>query len=329
MQTPHILTVGPGAQYATLSDAIAHLPPDDGSPAEIRLAPGVYREKTVLARANTALIGDGAQSTRIVWGDGAFETLPDGMKRGTFRTATLRTDAPRVTLRGLTVQNDAAPREAVGQAIALYADGDGFLCEDCVLLGAQDTLFTAPLPLKEIQKNGFIGPKQFAPRLPQRHTYRRCRIEGDVDFIFGGAAAWFEACDIVSIDGRGDRSAPTTGYATAASTPEGQRFGYVFSHCRFLAEGRPDGSVFLGRPWRDWAKTVLLHCELGAHIAREGFHDWKKPLAREVCFYAEYASFGPGAAEPSARAPFVRALTDEQAREFTYDAFWASREKQL
>ena len=326
MQTPLILIAGPGTSIPTLSQAITLLPPDDGTPAEIRLAPGVYREKIVLARANTTLTGESAQSTRIVWGDGAFEQLPDGMNRGTFRTATLRTDAPRVTLRNLTIENDAAPRETAGQAIALYADGDGLLCEDCVLLGAQDTLFTAPLPPKEIQKNGFIGPKQFAPRLPQRHTYRRCRIVGDIDFIFGGAAAWFEACDIVSIDGRSDRSKPYVGYATAASTPEGQAFGYVFADCRFLSEGCADGSVYLGRPWRDWAKTVLLRCELGAHIVREGFHDWRKPLAREVCFYAEHGCFGPGAAPSSARAPFVRRLTDAQAAGFTYEAFWASME---
>ena len=327
MQTPLILCAGPGTSCPTLSEAIDRLPPDDGTPAEIHLAPGVYREKVVLARANTALVGASAENTRIVWGDGAYELLSDGSKRGTFRTATLRTDAPHVTLRGLTIQNDAAPREAAGQAIALYADGDNLLCEDCVLLGAQDTLFTAPLPLKEIQKNGFIGPKQFAPRQPQRQTYRRCRIVGDIDFIFGGAAAWFEACDIVNIDGRNVRSAPYVGYATAASTPEGQQFGYVFSRCRFLGEGCPDGSVFIGRPWRDWAKTVLLHCELGAHIAREGFHDWNKSLAREVCFYAEYGSFGPGAAPASSRAAFARTLTDEQAAGMTYEAFLASMQE--
>ena len=302
-----------------IARAIDMLPPDDGTRAVIRLAPGVYREKLVLARANTVLEGESRENTRIVWGDGALELLPDGMKRGTFRTATLRTDAPNVTLRNLTVQNDAAPREAAGQAIALYADGDGFVCEDCTLLGFQDTLFTAPLPPKEIEKNGFIGPKQFAPRTPQRHTYRRCRIEGDVDFIFGGAAAWFEDCDIVSVDGRLDRSAPFRGFATAASTPEGQRFGYVFSRCRFSTVDCPNASVFIGRPWRDWAKTVLLNCELGAHIAPEGFHDWNKSLAREVCLYAEYKSYGPGAA--GERAPYARKLTDEQAAQITYDDF--------
>ena len=315
------LHVGPGA-ISTIGEAIAQLPPDDGTPARILLSPGVYREKLVLARSNTTLEGEDAANTCIVFGDGAAALLEDGSKRGTFRTATLRTDGTGITLRRLTVQNDAAPRETVGQAIALYADGDGLLCEDCVLRSFQDTLFTAPLPLKEMQANGFVGPKQFAPRTPQRQTYRRCRIEGDVDFIFGSAAAWFEDCELVTMDGRADRSTPLSAYVTAPSTPEGQLFGYVFLRCRFCGVDCAPGSIYLGRPWREHARTVLLGCELGEHIHPAGFHDWNKPHAHSTVFLAEHGSFGPGAG--GARAPFVRTLTDEEAQAITYDAFMHS-----
>ncbi|MDY5348074.1 MAG: pectinesterase family protein [Candidatus Ventricola sp.] len=320
MSAENVCLVLPNSGEGALQRAIDSLP-QDGSPALLRLAPGVYREKVVLARPNTTLEGAGADCTRIVWGDAAYTLLADGRKRGTFRTATLRTDAPCITLRGLTIENDAAPREAAGQAIALYADGDGLLCEDCRLLGAQDTLFTAPLPPREIEKDGFIGPKQHAPRVAQHHVYRRCLISGDVDFIFGGAAAWFDRCTIQNIDGRSDRSTPYVGYATAASTPEGQRFGYVFSHCRFVGEGVPDGSVYLGRPWREFAKTVLVDCELGAHIAPAGFHDWNKPAAHDTAFYAECGSFGPGAS--GERCAFSHALSREEADALTLSAFLA------
>lgn len=316
---PIMIHVRPGSE--SLQSALDRLP-KDGTPAIVRLAPGVYREKVVLARGNTTLEGESAESTRIVFGDGAKEILDDGMKRGTFRTATLRTDGAHITLRGLTLQNDAAPREKAGQAIALYADGDHLLVEDCVLRSFQDTLFTAPLPPREIEKNGFIGPKQHAPRVPQRHTYRRCRIEGDVDFIFGGAAAWFEGCDIVAVDGRGDRSLPFAAYCTAASTPENQAYGYVFKACRFLNGGCPAGSVYLGRPWREWAKAVLLDCDLGEHIAPAGFDDWGKTHAHSTVFYAEYGSRGPGSA--GERAAFVRKLSDREAAGITYEDFLAS-----
>ena len=319
----HTIHVRPGSPVATLTQALSLLP-DDGAPAIIHLAPGTYREKAVVCRARTTIEGAGAAHTRIVWDDAARTILPDGRKRGTFRTATLRTDAPEVTLRGLTIENAAAPREAAGQAIALYADGDGLLVEDCTLLSAQDTLFTAPLPPKEIEKDGFIGPKQFAPRVPQRQLYRRCRIAGDVDFIFGGAAAWFEECELVSIDGRADRSAPCPGFVCAPSTPEGQRFGYVFLRCRFTADGAAAGSVYLARPWREWARVMLLHCELGAHIAPAGFDDWGKPLSHSTALFAEYGSLGPGAQGP--RAAFARQLSGEDAQSITLERFWRSME---
>lgn len=297
----HIVFPGENA----LTCAIAALPQDD-THVTLRLAPGVYREKVVLQRPHTTLEGSGAGETIITWNDGAKEVLPDGMNRGTFRTATLLVDAHHVTLRRLTVENAAAPRQQVGQAIALYADGDHFICEECTLRSHQDTLFTAPLPSKELQKNGFIGPKQFAPRTPQRHTYRRCRIEGDVDFIFGGAAAWFEDCDIISVD---------AGYATAASTPEGQKYGYVFKNCRFLGENLPDASCYLGRPWRDYAKTVLLDCTIGPHIRPEGWHDWNKPPFHECGYYAEYP------APTAERAEYAHILTPEEAAGYTYEDF--------
>jgi len=300
-----------------LGRVFASLPAGEES-VLIRLEAGEYREKCMLTRGNVTVEGAGAELTRIVWDDGAYGLLEDGTKRGTFRTATLMVFAPNVTLRNLTVHNAAAPREAVGQAIALYVDADFFACEDCRLLSFQDTLFTAPLPPKEIVPGGFVGPRQFAPRIPQRHVYRRCLIEGDVDFIFGGAAAWFEECEIRSVDGRGDRSAPYVGYATAASTPQGQKYGYVFNRCRFTHERLAPGSVYIGRPWRNYAQTLLIDCELAEHIHPDGFHDWDKKDAHATMRYGECRSRGPGAAKT--RAPFVRLMPETAA---AFAAFWA------
>ncbi len=311
------VTVRPGKN--ALQSAIDSLP-GDGSPACLRLEPGEYREKVALRRPHTTLEGAGVDSTCIVWGDAATDLHPDGMKRGTFRTYTLLVLAESCTLRGLTIRNDAAPRESVGQCIALFADGDGFVCENCRLISAQDTLFTAPLPPREVLKNGFIGPTQHLPRTPQRQTYRRCEIRGDVDFVFGGAAAWFEDCDIVSVNAYTDGRVPG-GYATAASTPEGQKFGYVFHRCRFLpGEGVGNGTMYLGRPWREFARTVLLHCEIGPHIRPEGWDDWGKADFARTGFYGEYGCYGPGS-DRTGRADFSRELTAEEAAGYTYEAF--------
>lgn len=298
-----------------LQSAIDALP-DDGTPAVIRLAPGLYREKIELRRPHTTLQGSGKGETILAWDDGATDIHPDGVKRGTFRSYTLLVLADDCRVQGLTIRNDAGQRADSGQCIALFADGDGFTCEDCTLVSTQDTLFTAPLPPKEVIPGGFLGPTQLLPRKAQRHTYRRCTIRGDVDFIFGGAAAWFEDCGIVCVR-RGDRT--PGGYAAAASTPEGQKYGYVFHNCRFTGDNVPEGSFYLGRPWREHAKTVLLNCFMDAHIKPEGWDDWGKKDFPRTGFYAEYGCTGPGSA--AEQRLFSRQLTDAEAAAITYEDF--------
>lgn len=314
----HELTIRPEDGLQAAIDRL----PADGESAVIRLMPGEYREKVELRRPHTTLMGTGASTTRIVWADAAAAPHPDGLNIGTFRSYTLLILAADCHLSGLTVQNAAGPREAVGQCVALFVDGDGFTCEDCTLLSHQDTLFTAPLPPREALKNGFLGPTQNLPRVRQRQTYRRCTIKGDVDFIFGGAAAWFEDCDIVCVDGYEGRRVPG-GFATAASTPEGQRYGYVFHRCRFVGENVPEASFYLGRPWREFAKTILLDCHIGAHIKPEGWNDWGRADFAQTGLYAEYGCTGAGSGT-SARASFSRTLTADEAAAITYEDFMQS-----
>ena len=101
----------------------------------------------------------------------------------------------------------------------------------------------------------------------------------------------------------------------AASTPEGQKFGYVFLHCT-LSSDAPNGTVYLGRPWRNFAKTVFLHSTLGEHIRPEGWHNWSKPEAEKTALYAEFENKGPGA-NPTQRAAWTRQLTPEEAKSYT------------
>lgn len=292
-------------------------------PAILHIGSGTYREKLVITRPNLTLRGEGdtPSDVTLAWSDAAFDEMPEGDRRGTFRTATLRIDTHDFTAENLTIQNDAGYGHTVGQALALYADGDRIYLENCRLIGSQDTLFAAPLPLKEAKPGGFKGPGENRPRIPGRHCYRNCLIQGDVDFIFGGATAWFENCTLFSKQ-PGDRKPPESpddtviyGYITAASTPENQPFGFCFLNCKLTGDC-PTGTVMLGRPWREWAKTVYLNCELGAHIHPAGWADWEKP--HEHFYYAEYRSYGSGAS-PTARASFSRQLTDDEAAEYTME----------
>lgn len=283
--------------YPTISDALAatdQLYPDAEQAVTIHIDPGEYRERVEIHRPHVTLAGETADSVRIVGSLGAKMPSEDGSgvdgTLGTFRTYTVLVDADDVRLENLTIVNDAGDGREVGQAIALYADGDRLVVDACCITGRQDTLFLGPLPPREVKPGGFIGPKQFAPRRVGRQYFRRCRIEGDVDFIFGGACAYFEGCEIRSLN----RNMDVNGYVTAASTPEGEPYGFVFHGCSFTAaqDVAPD-SVYLGRPWREWAQTVLIDCWLGQHIKREGWWDWNKPAAHERAHYAGASLHGP------------------------------------
>lgn len=297
--------------YPTISDALAatdQLYPDAEQPVMIHVDPGEYRERVEIHRPHVTLAGETADSVRIVGSLGAKVPSEDGSgvdgTLGTFRTYTVLVDADDVRLENLTIVNDAGDGREVGQAIALYADGDRLVVDACRITGRQDTLFLGPLPPREVKPGGFMGPKQFAPRRVGRQYFRRCRIEGDVDFIFGGARAYFEGCEIRSLN----RDMDVNGYVTAASTPEGEPYGFVFHGCSFTApdDVAPD-SVYLGRPWREWAQTVLIDCWLGQHIKREGWWDWNKPAAHERARYVGASLHGP-AGDAAGWAPWAREL---------------------
>ena len=297
--------------YPTISDALAatdQLYPDAEQAVTIHIDPGEYRERVEIHRPHVTLAGETADSVRIVGSLGAKMPSEDGSgvdgTLGTFRTYTVLVDADDVRLENLTIVNDAGDGREVGQAIALYADGDRLVVDACCITGRQDTLFLGPLPPREVKPGGFMGPKQFAPRRVGRQYFRRCRIEGDVDFIFGGARAYFEGCEIRSLN----RDMDVNGYVTAASTPEGEPYGFVFHGCSFTAsQDVASDSVYLGRPWREWAQTVLIDCWLGQHIKREGWWDWNKPAAHERARYAGTSLHGP-AGDAAGWAPWAREL---------------------
>lgn len=337
--------------FDTVSQALASLPPvesapqsfpcvqeDNITPVIIHIAPGFYEEQIVVERPYITFLGEDAASTILSYHLGAVEIMPDGSRRGTFRTASVRIDTHDFTAKNITIQNNAGFGHTVGQALALYADGDRLLFEDCRLLSSQDTLFTAPLPPSAAKAGGFTGPGEHKPRIMGRQLYRRCFIQGDVDFIFGSATAFFEDCTLFS-KMPGDRKPPESpddeviyGYVTAASTPESSPFGYVFRNCR-LTSDCPPRSVYLGRPWREWAKTVFIDCEMGAHIHPAGWHDWQKPHGH--FYYGEYGSRGEGSprnASESAsrntascmisakkRAAFSHQITAEEAALYTIE----------
>lgn len=300
-----------------------------------------FRSSETINADDESRVNDHLASDRTVITYGLYAKMPseDIGRLGTFRSYTMFIDSDDVTLRNITIENHAGSGPDIGQAIALYAEGNNLHFENVRLLGWQDTLFTGPLPEKEIEKNGFVGPKQFAPRINGVQYYKNCYIEGDIDFIFGSASAYFDDCLLFQKDRakllkrinrnkspedlkvilRQDEARETKSFATAASTPKDQSYGYIFSNCRFESDC-PDSSCYLGRPWRNHAFVAILHCYLGPHIKDEGFHNWNKKDAESTVRFYEYENFGPGSIcmkKSNSRATFVKILTSEEADRYS------------
>lgn len=299
--------------FTTIGEALASIPRENKKQVLIKVKNGTYHEKLRVESPYVVIEGEATEETVISYDDHARKVFPSGEVYRTFNSYTVFVGASHVTFRNLTIENTAGLGKEVGQAVALYVEGDLVKVENVRLLGNQDTLFTGPLPWKPIEGNDFGGPMEGKPRIVGRQYYKDCYIEGDIDFIFGSAVAVFEGCELFSKN----LDQEINGYVTAASTYEGQEFGYVFINCRFTSDAE-QGTVYLGRPWRNYAKTVLIDCELGAHIAKEGWHDWNKEAARVTTFYAEWASTGEGA-DVESRVNWSHQLKEEELKKYTLE----------
>ncbi|KQM18464.1 pectin esterase [Novosphingobium sp. Leaf2] len=213
----------------------------------IRVAPGDYAEKPVIARNRVRLIGSGVAATRLHFGEVA-QTAGRYHRAGwgTPGSATLTINAKDVIVSGLTVENtydylanDALTAEAQirnPQALALLLDtgSDRVRLDGVALLGYQDTLFA----------NG------------GRALVKRSLIAGNIDFIFGNGQLLIEDSEIRSRR----RAAPHVpgefqSFIAAPSTPSSQEHGIVIYRSRLTREdGVPDGAVALARPWHPTTK---------------------------------------------------------------------------
>jgi pectin methylesterase-like acyl-CoA thioesterase/lysophospholipase L1-like esterase len=298
-------------QFQTIQDAIDSIPVHNEERVLIYIKDGVYREKLIIDKPFISLIGTHKDKVKITFGDYALKILSDGEKMGTFSSYSTIITGDSFLAKNITFENSAGSGTVVGQAVAVYVDADQLEFHHCSFLGSQDTLFTGPLPPKPIEGNRFGGPRDGLERKKGRSYFRDCYLEGDVDFIFGSATTIFDHCEIHSLD----QSKDINGYITAASTPIDQEFGYVFLNCN-LTSNAAAHTVYLGRPWRDYAKTVFINCWMGEHIREEGWHNWDKQHAQKSIFYAEYNSRGPGGCMEK-RVHWANLLTDEEAKEYT------------
>jgi pectinesterase len=270
--------------YTTVQDAIDAVPQatSASNPWVILVKPGTYHERVYVQREKrfVSLVGDDPSTVVISYGLYASMSGPGGKPIGTFRTPTVQIDADDFSAENITFDNSAGP---VGQALAIRVDGDRGVFRNCRFIGWQDTI---------LLNRG-------------RQYLEDSLIAGDVDFIFGGATAWFERCQIFC---RRD------GYVTAASTPTEAPHGFVFANSRIT--GAPGVRTYLGRPWRDYAQVTFLATMMTDVVRPIGWHNWDRPAREQTARYREYASSGEGGLA-TGRAKWARQLSPDQARAIT------------
>lgn len=287
------------AEYPTLQAAVDALPEAGG---EILLAPGTYREKVNVVRANVRVRGTGRKPADvvIVWGD-AHATVG-----GTIKSATLTASGDDFRADNLTIRNDFTWVSNEGsQAVALAVTGDRAVFNRVRLLGAQDTLYA--------------GSRKCAtePCPVSRQYFRDCYIEGHVDFIFGDANAFFDRCQIHAL------AHPEVMLTAHSRTAPEQDKAYVFDHCRITADAGA-GTIYLGRPWRDYARVIFMNTRMDAAVHPEGWREWTPGTTGRLktAYYAEYRPRGKHASIAQ-REPLSHQLGKAEARRWQKDVFLA------
>ncbi len=270
---------------------------------------GIYKGPVFSTKKELHIIGEDEKKTIFTGSTGAKNIFSDGSKTGTFRTYTAYFSGEKATLENLTIENTAGQGTVAGQAIALYASASYMYCKNVRLLGYQDTLFTAPLPEKEHIKGGFTGPEEKLPRRPSVQCYENCFISGTIDFIFGSADALFTNCTIALHD------TETECYIAAPSTPP-DRTGYIFNHCT-VVQAEPfspekNERIFLGRPWREYAKCCWMNSSFSNIICSESWDNWGNVQNEKTSDFSVYKNTWKHAGI-AGKGTFARNLTDSEA----------------
>lgn len=265
----------------------------------IYIKAGVYQEKLVIPswKSNIELIGEDQNKTIITNGDFSGKANPQGKDAfgktefTTYTSYTVLVQGNDFIARNLTITNAAGP---VGQAVALHVEGDRCAVINCRLLGNQDTLYA-----------GTENSREF---------YKDCYVEGTTDFIFGEATAVFQNCVIKSLK---------NSFITAPSTTPRQQFGLVFFDCKLIPADTSVKKVFLGRPWRPYAKSVFINTIMDNHIYAIGWDNWRNPDNEKTAFFAEYKSKGT---DVSKRAPWSHQLTEAEIKKYTLNNILAGND---
>nr|KYP50989.1 putative pectinesterase/pectinesterase inhibitor 7 [Cajanus cajan] len=257
--------------FTTINEAIAAAPNNTAAADGyfvIFITEGIYQEYVSIAKNKKylMLIGDGINRT-IITGD---HNVVDGFT--TFNSATFAVVAEGFVAMNITFRNTAGPSKH--QAVAVRNGADMSTFYSCSFEGYQDTLYTHSM----------------------RQFYRECDIYGTVDFIFGNGAVVLQNCNLYP---RLPMSGQFNAITAQGRTDPNQNTGISIQNATIkaaqdLAPVVGTVETYLGRPWKEYSRTVYMQSFMDSLIAPVGWHDWNGSFALSTLYYAEYDNNGPG-----------------------------------
>ncbi|KAJ4981243.1 hypothetical protein NE237_032080 [Protea cynaroides] len=256
-------------KYKTVKEAIASAPDNGKSRYVIHVKKGTYKENVEVGKKkkNVMLVGDGMDSTIIT---GSLNVI-DGST--TFNSATVAAVGDGFIAQDLWIQNTAGAQKH--QAVALRVSADQSVINRCRIDAYQDTLYAHTL----------------------RQFYRDCYITGTVDFIFGNAAVVLQNCKLVARKGMNGQQNMVT---AQGRTDPNQNTGTSIQSCQIipssdLASVKSSFPTYLGRPWKEYSRTVVMQSSISDHINPQGWAPWDGDFALKTLYYGEYSNSGAGA----------------------------------
>ncbi|XP_021721510.1 pectinesterase-like [Chenopodium quinoa] len=286
-------------QYKTIMEAINRVPNNNVEAFVIYIKEGVYKEHVIVDKSNTNVIfiGDGHSKTKIT----GNKNFVDGYQ--TFKTSTVDIIGDGFMAKDIGFENSAGPTKHQAMAIRLVSDFSTFY--NCRFDGYQDTLYA-------------VRSRQF---------YRHCTITGTIDFIFGDAMAIFQNCKMAIRKPLENQQCIVTAQGRLQSDGPG---AFILQNCTINAD--PDyypvkdkNRAFLGRPWKDYSRTIIMQSFIDEAIHYEGWAPWSGDFGLDTLFYVEFENRGPGAAkEKRVKWNGVKQLSSAQVQDFTISKFYVN-----
>ncbi|XP_043708356.1 pectinesterase [Telopea speciosissima] len=254
--------------FTTISDAVAAAPNSTTTRFVIYIKAGAYLENVEVVSKKTMLmfIGDGIEKTVVK----ASRNVVDGWT--TFRSATVAVVGNGFIARDMSFENSAGPSKH--QAVALRSGSDLSAFYRCSFVGYQDTLYVHSL----------------------RQFYRECDIYGTVDFVFGNAAVVLQNCNLYA---RKPNEEQKNIFTAQGREDPNQNTGISIINSKVAAAAdlipvKSSFKNYLGRPWKEYSRTVFIRCNLEDLIDPAGWLEWSGDFALSTLYYGEYKNVGAG-----------------------------------